>query len=1135
MRAPIATTLLAAAVLAGLPDAAGADYLYSTFRNTSHDPYVMFILDNSGSMSYDNSGKPGTQTDSEWKDGKRICPYGTKEVADEDCDCRWDCDGGPLYCLFPWNWKWICEDCSTDEVCKSRADAATEVLSELVSNLDGAEMGFIHFNSSDYGGGGCNYGEARNACGRTHVASPGGEDNRTTILSTLSSLAFNTNTPLALALEDAKTRLEAVAAADDAAACRGYYVILLTDGEDNCCKDPDAAALALRSIAAGNRLRLDVRTFVIGFGRDVKGSTKLSQIARAGGTARHNGQWECWDPTGTRTGVPSTCTRGSALFAGDTNELKAALGQVFAAIRSGYYTGVSPVIGTVPQVKSETDRVARNLMAYTAFDMPGHQGHLFGVRLFQETQPEGLPTGAWEFTDFTRLDLDTCGAEGNPCVFDGGKRLYDRVRTPGAKARRIWTAEPFTVDYLEADGDPTTDTGLGIRLVPKATPLELTRDDDGAEALKTAADLLFSHSPFKGLWDDRNTSTGIKIIDARYPERLEALREDSPDRRGQILSWLHGDPWMRPWPLGDPYHAGAAIVEAPPYPYRTRGYPIFRSTLRNRPAMIYLPANDGMIHAFHAGPDLEKLHEKNREKPTCAQGERWCPGDEAWAYLPTSLLARAAVEILGDADRFFSMDLSCRIDDVLLHDNRTDDGGFDCDKDPVDPALCGWRSVLLCGQGWGGNWYVALDVTRPLQPKPLWELTFDEGNKGFGRTWSLPGIAVLQRGGFPVWMAVAGNGYNTDLRADGGTSHPAYRLLNLPFAGTFAHHGDGTEGDDDHVYTFDVATGTFLRRFDTDLKAVVADIPAVDVDRDGFTESAYVAGWKGEIHRIGFGGGNGAREAESPANWGYCGDMFKFSGGNPVPNRPVMMLDPRLPERLYLIAASGQDKGSFPDDAGNSNASYDLDGWFFDDDGGTTCSAVSVPKGNGNGNENKGNGNENKGNGNTGGSGNMCKDPHSGLTMNGLFNQGEGKRRLMGAPIIAGQANGERWLSFTAWEPPADSCGDDGEGSLYCLKWSNDPSSCGYCGDLSGDDQVDGDDESIVISREIPPPPISADGQIYVATEDGLLRVANQDGQSGGASNSRANTEAPRNVVVSWREVFPSPVVAEEAEDESSE
>jgi type IV pilus assembly protein PilY1 len=1129
MRTRFAVVLLAA-VVAWLPGEAAADYLYSAFRDATHEPYVLFILDNSGSMSYDSSNKPGTQTDA-YRDanGQRVCPYGVKET-EEDCDCRRECVRRVLgFCT---QWKTVCDECDTVEICKTRADAAVEVLQEMVANLDATEMGLLRFGT-DQSTETCNGSHSesdnrRKACSRVLVAKPGAANARDTILGALPNIEFATNTPIALSLKDAKEIFKEVAEADSSAKCRGYYVILLTDGEDNCCEDPPDRAKDLRSISLTKNGTIDVRTFVIGFGKDVAHSAKLSELARAGGTARKDNQWECWDPTGTRTGVPTTCTEGTAMFAGDTDSLRAALGEVMSAIRHGYFAGMSPVIGSVPQVKSESDRVARNLMAYTAFTMPGYQGHVFGVRLFQEKRVDGKPTNQWEFTDLSDIDdkLANCGTEGNPCIFDAGQSLSLRVRTPGAKPRQIWTSEVFSVEYQDATGSSTNRTDLGIRLVPKAAPLDLSRDSDGVENLRVAADALFKAEPFKTLYDNKN---GIEAISTTFKNRVAALRgttNSAKDQRGTILSWLHGDPALRSWPLGDPYHGGAAIVETPPYPYQTRGYPVFRENLRNRPAMIYVPANDGMIHAFHAGPDLETLHAKNRETPTCSNGERWCPGEEAWAYVPASMLARTAVEVLGgQVERFFSMDLSCRVDDVLVHDNRAKDGGYDCEKDPVDKKYCGWRTVLLCGQGWGGNWFVALDVTDPLKPKGLWELTFDDGNKGFGRTWSLPGIAVIERDGFPIWMAVAGNGYNTDYKPKSGTANRAYRLLNLPFNGSFAHHGDGIAGDDDHVYMFNVADGKMIRRIDTSLSAVVADLPAIDVDRDGFTESVYVAGWGGEIHRIGLGGGDGAREAADPNTWGYCNKLFKLSGNNPLPNRPVMMLDPQRAERLYLIAASGQDKGSFPDDATNLNASYDLEGWFFDDDGGVSCSAVSVPKGNDDG---KGNSS-----GGTGGSGNMCKDPKSGLTMNGLFNQGEGKRRLMGAPIIAGQPNGERWLTFTAWTPPKASCGGDGEGSLYCLKWAADASSCNFCGDLNDDGKVDGEDESIIISREIPPPPISADGQIYVVTEDGLQRVNNQDGKSG--SGGRPNSEAPRNVVVSWREVFPSPVVAAEEDAEEGE
>ncbi len=62
-------------------------------------------------------------------------------------------------------------------------------------------------------------------------------------------------------------------------ASRSNYVLLVTDGEENCNGDPGAAATALRGRTP------EVKTFVIGFGGQVN-ATQLNDLATKGGTAR---------------------------------------------------------------------------------------------------------------------------------------------------------------------------------------------------------------------------------------------------------------------------------------------------------------------------------------------------------------------------------------------------------------------------------------------------------------------------------------------------------------------------------------------------------------------------------------------------------------------------------------------------------------------------------------------------------------------------------------------------------------------------------------------------------------------------------------------------------------------------------
>src|SRR5690606_27498677 len=90
------------------------------------------------------------------------------------------------------------------------------------------------------------------------------------------------------------------------------------------------------------------------------------------------------------------------------------------------YTVAPAMVGTVPQEKSEYDRVANNFMVYTAFDVPDYKGRIYGVRLFEAV--EGEP-GHWEFTDLTsdnpNCSLTSCGQKGNPRLFGAGPMLQD--------------------------------------------------------------------------------------------------------------------------------------------------------------------------------------------------------------------------------------------------------------------------------------------------------------------------------------------------------------------------------------------------------------------------------------------------------------------------------------------------------------------------------------------------------------------------------------------------------------------------------------------------------------------------------------------------------------------------------------
>ncbi len=91
-------------------------------------------------------------------------------------------------------------------------------------------------------------------------------------------LRANGSTPLGGLLTDVSNYVLPIKTADSAASCRGYYVILLTDGAETCGGAPNTVA--------ANLLTAGVKTYVIGLTSVAADQTSLSQIAVAGGTTR---------------------------------------------------------------------------------------------------------------------------------------------------------------------------------------------------------------------------------------------------------------------------------------------------------------------------------------------------------------------------------------------------------------------------------------------------------------------------------------------------------------------------------------------------------------------------------------------------------------------------------------------------------------------------------------------------------------------------------------------------------------------------------------------------------------------------------------------------------------------------------
>ena len=184
--------------------------------------------------------------------------------------------------------------------------------------------------------------------------------------------------------------------------------------------------------------------------------------------------------------------------------------------------------------------------------------------------------------------------------------------------------------------------------------------------------------------------------------------------------------------MGDIASSKPAYLREPRKGYASEDYAAFRSENASRDPVVFIAANDGMLHAF----DADK-------------------GGELWAYVPRitmkKLYKQASVNYASSHQ--FSTDGSPELADVKI------DGE--------------WRTVLVAGLNAGGRGYYALDVTDPAEPKPLWEICADSSvcagdhhQPDMGFTFGNPQFGTIQVGGVERWVVFLTSGYNNIPGAD---------------------------------------------------------------------------------------------------------------------------------------------------------------------------------------------------------------------------------------------------------------------------------------------------------------------------------------------------------------------------------
>ncbi len=303
----------------------------------------------------------------------------------------------------------------------------------------------------------------------------------------------------------------------------------------------------------------------------------------------------------------------------------------------------------------------------------------------------------------------------------------------------------------------------------------------------------------------------------------------------------------RTWKLGDINHSSPKAL-LPPSGTESMmgpGYNAFKLANENRRKLILAGANDGMLHAF----DAETM-------------------TEAWAFIPNNLLYKLKFMRVTDPDcgvylyHHFFVDGTATIKDVYF-------GGA-------------WHTVLVTGQGpgWGKNhdwYYFALDITDPLAPRPLWEVT----DAFMGETWSVP--AVVKIASPNKWVALFGSGYDTD--------------------------GDPANEIGHYFYCVDIETGAMLNSFEIKEQhepaspfgiqnTLPGSCETVDFEQDGVADAVYFGDLKGRLWKIDL--------SSDVSGWDPT-VIYSDPNRYPIITKPALYVDAASSNAVHVYIGTGGD------------------------------------------------------------------------------------------------------------------------------------------------------------------------------------------------------------------------------------
>ena len=496
----------------------------------------------------------------------------------------------------------------------------------------------------------------------------------------------------------------------------------------------------------------------------------------------------------------------------------------------------------------------------------------------------------------------------------------------------------------------STDTGTMVHRYSDSNNGDGIKDSDTPYEIVNLDDIDTIWQGGKELWStsqlDRNIFTSIDGYTKIYFEELNAatlmpyLRAADASEADNIINWVRGDDLTgitdsghpdgyrkrsitigadtNVWKLGDIINSTPTVVARPAENYDLlygdTSYTGFRAEHLNRRQVVYVGANDGMLHAFNGGffdnTNLEFCGDKINSG-ICTSNTNYL-GQELWAFIPRGLLPHLKWNTRIDYTHVYYVDLKPKITDVQM---------FTAD---TTHHINGWGTILIGGFRYGGkdiSWasgltnytaspeYFALDITDPLNPRLLW--TFSDPQLGL--SMSYPSVAKVG----DEWFVLFGSGA-TNYDADSNLT--GFQDGNI-FVLKISAGVDGVIQTWDTTNSWKIPTGNS--------NTFMADSITVDVDIDYDVDVMYIgenymqgANWNAILHRITTNKGS----QTSPDNWtlSTMGNISTIAVNKDVSKKitssPSAAMDGRA--NLWVFFGTGQFHGSLDKNQTDSGAFY---------------------------------------------------------------------------------------------------------------------------------------------------------------------------------------------------------------------